>query len=762
MRKPIGIFGATDEALQLIPLLAANPGVEIAAIFDANAAALRQQLTHLDPEVADTLEARLTDDPEPFADPARLYAVIDAESEPGFTARFPEAGDRGVQIVTPLLARLLWGYGTPSGDRKTELLQALHEVVESYNLTVDADALFRRMLEIAIGITDAEGGSVMLVDPEAAELRVRVAVGVEPELWPKIRVPIGEGIAGRVAAEARPLRLRGKADRQAFQIVRERLDVESALSVPLVHAGRVLGVLNLHHSTRPEAFSEADLEFTEQLAHLDAQIIARAQEHEALRSQATRYAAVRMVHEILAGRAPLGDRLTRLCHFVSERTGRGIATVYLYEAESNDLHLTATSLDGGGFGGEYRVAVGQGIDGTVASTREPSFLRASDGSLAYAALPLLVGNTLTGVLTVQAGSESTRGRAIEENLLEIAAAAAEEIATATREAHMTARANQANAINEAGIRMISATDPAEVLRLGTSGAAMVLEADHAILRLQDSETGRYVIRSYFGSADGHEQEKLFRLDKRVSVDVIKRRGSLLVREIAEDAAFQDLDGGVCSAIAAPLKREGRVIGTLSIYDKVATDRFTTGSFSDSDLQLFTKFISYLERAVANALFYAHARQFRNFDEDTGLPNASYIGKRIHEEIVRAENRESGLALAVCRIENLTEIEQTINPARAKKVAQRTVDALRAHLRDFDVLGRTEENEFTVLMPEPGFAAGERVFALARAVADDISKDDSLNEVIRVALGFGYAVFPSEGADCDSLLDCAKTPRIRMV
>ena len=55
-----------------------------------------------------------------------------------------------------------------------------------------------------------------------------------------------------------------------------------------------------------------------------------------------------------------------------------------------------------------------------------------------------------------------------------------------------------------------------------------------------------------------------------------------------------------------------------------------------------------------------------------------------------------------------------------------------------------------------------MFALARAVADDISKDDSLNETIRVSLGFGYAVYPSEGADCDSLLECAKTPRIRMI
>ena len=86
-----------------------------------------------------------------------------------------------------------------------------------------------------------------------------------------------------------------------------------------------------------------------------------------------------------------------------------------------------------------------------------------------------------------------------------------------------------------------------------------------------------------------------------------------------------------SLIAAPLRRDGRVSGTLAIYDKVSADRFTTGSFGEEDLQLFTKFVSYLERAIANALFYAHARRFRNFDEETGLPNAAYLEKRIQEE-----------------------------------------------------------------------------------------------------------------------------------
>src|SRR5262245_12007404 len=271
MRKRIGIYGASDEALALIPLLSANPNVEIAAIVDPDALRLLDRLPHLEPGVAALLEQTLTNDPQVLLADASLHAVIDASSGRPFAERFPAALER-IQVVSPLTARLLWGLGVPSPDRKAELLQALHEVVESYNLTIDADELFVRMLEIAIGVTGAEGGSLMLADETGRELAVRVAVGVERELWPKIRVRFGDGIAGRVAAEARPLRLRGKADRQKFRIVRERLDVESALSVPLLHDGRVIGVLNLHHRTRTDAFGEDDLAFTEELARLDAQI----------------------------------------------------------------------------------------------------------------------------------------------------------------------------------------------------------------------------------------------------------------------------------------------------------------------------------------------------------------------------------------------------------------------------------------------------------------------------------------------------------
>jgi GAF domain-containing protein len=755
MRKRVGIYGATEEALQLLPLLAANPELEIGAVYAPDAEAVRRRLRDSDPAAA----GKLTGDARALCDDPALYAVIDAGSGgQDFASLYPAVAERGVQIVTPLTARLLWAYGASSDDRKSELLQALHEIVESYNLTIDADELFRRMLEIALGVTGADGGSMMLLDPDAGELRVRMAVGLEPELWEKIRVPLGVGIAGKVAAEGRSLRLRGKADRQAFRIVRERLDVESALCVPLIHEGRTLGVLNLHHATRADAFSDADLEFTEQLAQLDAQIIVRSQEHAALRSQAARYAAARAVHTTLGGRAPLAQRLTQLCRLVAERAGGGIATVYLLDADAQELRLAATSLEGGGFGGDYRVAFGQGIDGGVARSRQPALLRGSDGKVAYASLPLVAGDALAGVLAVQSGTEAPD----EEMLLEMASAAAEEIADAEREARIAARATKVGAINEMGIRMVSERDTNEVLRLATSAAAMVLEADHALLRLQDEETGHYVIRSYFGSADGPLQERLFRLDKSVSVDAIKRRSPVLVRDVGADDRLSEFDADVHSLIAAPLKREGRVIGTLAIYDKVATDRFTTGAFNDEDVDLFSNFVSYTERAVANALFYAHARQFDSFDEETGLPNASYLGQRLHEEVARSEGRPGSLAVAVCTVENLEELEAATSAERGRRVVQCTVKALRERLREFDVLGRTDRGEFTIVLPDPGAAPRDRILDLARAVADEIANDDALNEPVRIALAFGYAVVPDDGHDRDTLLAHAREPRIRLV
>ena len=170
----------------------------------------------------------------------------------------------------------------------------------------------------------------------------------------------------------------------------------------------------------------------------------------------------------------------------------------------------------------------------------------------------------------------------------------------------------------------------------------------------------------------------------------------------------------------------------------------------------------MERAIENSLFQSFARQHRNFDEETGLPNATYLAKRIHEEIARNPGVQSALAIATCQIENLDEIEEQGSPAQAHRLILQLAELLRAQLRDFDVLGRTGRARYTMLLPEPGHAPDQRIAELAHAVAEAISKDDNVPNDLRVTLAFGHAVYPVDGRDRETLLARAEVPRIRMV
>ena len=760
MRRPVGLYGMTDETLELADLLASSSLVEVVRVYDADPTATLERARGRGGELADFLLLVATDDYDSFVQTPGLEIVVDATPDGEFHRRMPDAAARNIQVVAPRAARLLWAHDTHSPDRKTELLHVLSEMVDSVELTVDSDELFTRMLEIAISVTGADGGSLMLLDPNAELLRIRVAVGIERELWPKIRVAIGEGIAGRAVADGAAILIHGPADRERFSIRRERLDVESALCVPLSHAGRILGVLNLHHSRQREAFTDDDLSFVEQLAQLDAQIIARAEEHASLRDQAARYAAVREVETILARTAPLAERLHGLCRFIASRSEGAVAQLYLHDGDDEELTLAASSTDRTVQPARNHVALGCGIAGQVAAHGAPAFLRSHDGALSYSALPLRAGDERLGVLAIESIGLAADSRAAREMAMEICSAIARALAQVEREERMSERANRLSAINETGIRMLSARELDEVVQVAASSAAMVLDAEHVVIRLQDDESKRYVIRAYFGPADGEQRDQLFELDKRVSLAAIQRAEAYLVADTAESEELADAD--VRSLVVSPIRRDGQVIGTCAAYEKLSRDRFQTSSFDLGDVDVFSRFVSYVERALASAADRSRAREQSGIDTETGLPDDHVLDRRLREEITRAAGRESALALCICTIENLAEISAEAGPEHAAGVVREVARALARSLRDFDVLGRRSQAEFEVLLPDPGPMPGDRVYSIARAVADQISKDEELNRPLRIALGFGYAIHPYDGDDRDSLVASATPPRIRMV
>ncbi len=755
MGRRIAVYGATDEALQLLPLLTGHPDLEVTAVFDPQAAVHRRRLALLDPPLAALLQRLLSDDPRVLSEDPKLAVVVDAGIAPPFRSEFAPLVARGLEVLSPLSARLAWSQPPAAADPKRELLQALEEIGAAVDLAATPTALFARLLEVSIAVTGAAGGSLLLREPDAERLGVRAAVGLEPELWPKVGVRPGEGIAGHVWAEGRALAVHGRANPEAFALSRERFDVAASLCVPLRHAGVVCGILNLHHPTRADLFSDDDVVFAEQLGALVARIAVSAESQRALRKRALRADVAADVARILGERAPLELRLAALCRHAASRAGRGVATLWWRDAAGSgapddgpSLRLAASSLAGGALGAAARLAPGEGVDGRVAREREPIFLLRHD-RLAYAALPLVSGAKLLGVLSVQPGGEAPQSGDEEDALREVAAAAASGLDRELRAERAETRATRGEAVHEATLRLLGASDADGIAESVASSAALILDAEHAIVRAFDPERRSFRVRCHVGAASSPLDEALVRLDRRVAREALRRRALLDGSDLApgeeDEAETRDL-------LVAPLAHGGRALGTLAVYDK----RASAGPHFDAlDRELLLRLAAVTARALASAL-----PDEAPGDAERGRASsfADFV-RRIDEEIARAAASAAdnpAFALVTCRIENWDELPGEV----AARVARNTEAAFTAQLRNFDVATRTAPAALCALLPNPGTAAAEHVARLARAVAEAVAKDDE--DAQRVALGFGYALYAGDGETRTELLARAAEPRIRML
>lgn len=104
----------------------------------------------------------------------------------------------------------------------------------------------------------ANRASLLLRDGDEKVMRVIASIGLDSDVVPSIRVPFGEGIAG-LAAE-RNLVLCGEANGSRY------------ITVPIVRAGMVVGVLNVTGREGPNDFDDEDVALArsvaDHLAHL--------------------------------------------------------------------------------------------------------------------------------------------------------------------------------------------------------------------------------------------------------------------------------------------------------------------------------------------------------------------------------------------------------------------------------------------------------------------------------------------------------------
>jgi len=100
--------------------------------------------------------------------------------------------------------------------------------------------------------------SLMVLDRSAEALEIAAQRGIDPAVADKVRVRIGQGIAGWVAHNRKPLFVRVRDEVEVKSPGQEAYNSDSFISVPMVHNNRLCGVLNLSNRADGEAFDEMD------------------------------------------------------------------------------------------------------------------------------------------------------------------------------------------------------------------------------------------------------------------------------------------------------------------------------------------------------------------------------------------------------------------------------------------------------------------------------------------------------------------------
>lgn len=142
-------------------------------------------------------------------------------------------------------------------DASVEHLRRLESLTDAALANLPIDELLGELLVRVRDALSADTAAILLLDRKSAELVARAAKGLEEEVEQGVRIPVGRGFAGTIAATGQPVAIYDVDHSQVLNPILREKGVRSLLGVPLVVQGATLGVLHVGTLT-PRQFTLED------------------------------------------------------------------------------------------------------------------------------------------------------------------------------------------------------------------------------------------------------------------------------------------------------------------------------------------------------------------------------------------------------------------------------------------------------------------------------------------------------------------------
>ena len=577
---------------------------------------------------------------------ARSVAIV-SEPEPLSLVLLTELGgaEEAVEGGDPRSETASRAVATGDAERLRRRVERLQAITDAALVHLSLDQLFDALLTRLRHLLGADSATVLLLDPHDRVLRVRASSGLERPTEENVDVPLGAGIAGRIASGRRPVIIGDVRRARSVSPFLHR-NLRSLVGVPILHRGAVTGVLHVG-SVQTRRFTEDDVSLLEIVAARLAPAIENAQLHEAERvaraaaeQDAARLRLVRDVTEVLGTMRPVAGLAQAAIERIGPELGAIGATVVLLAQDGRSLSTVAFL----GYDDMTRErwrdipldapvpVVACILEGRVillGSRAElenafPATPEAPAVGSSWVLTPLVVDGRALGALTLSFPDE----RGIAEHDLEVLDAVAHQVAQAMdrarrydaerRSAQRAAEnANRLRLLQSLTARYSRALTPREVASITVSEAAASLGAPSGVFLLLDDE-GMFALQASHGYSEralaGWQR---FPADLPTPAGDAVRTGELVIVTSLEDLVERyplvagSLAGRPIGPTAAiPLLVDERAIGSAA---------FTFGpdrELSNDDRELLRALGRHAGQALERARLYETERQARRAAEQS--------------------------------------------------------------------------------------------------------------------------------------------------
>ena len=138
-------------------------------------------------------------------------------------------------------------------------LRAIQSITDAALSRLDDRELLAELLDRTREALQADTAAALLLDSPSGQLVATAAAGLEEEVRQGVRIPVGRGFAGRIAADQRPVILDRVDHTTVLNPILWAKGIQSMMGVPMMAGGQMIGVLHVGSLTSRH-FTSHDIE----------------------------------------------------------------------------------------------------------------------------------------------------------------------------------------------------------------------------------------------------------------------------------------------------------------------------------------------------------------------------------------------------------------------------------------------------------------------------------------------------------------------